>query len=77
MADEERYAEDLEAGQRCFRDSLGKYALNIGSSYAIHGTKDPASLGEKRSHGCIRIGIEPMQTLFSLMNKGDMVYIVP
>lgn len=77
MADEERYAEDLESGRRCFRDSLGKYALNIGSSYAIHGTNDPASLGEKRSHGCIRIGIEPMKRLYHLMNERDMVYIVP
>lgn len=77
MGDEERYAEDLESGRRCFRDSLGKYALNIGSSYAIHGTNDPTSLGEKRSHGCIRIGIKPMETLFHLMNERDMVYIVP
>ncbi len=77
MADEERYAEDLESGRRCFRDSLGKYALNIGSSYAIHGTNDPASLGEKRSHGCIRIGIEPMERLYRLMDERDMVYIVP
>lgn len=77
MVDEERYAEDLESGQRCFRDSLGKYALNIGSRYAIHGTNDPSSLGRKRSHGCIRIAIEQMERLFSIMHEGDMVYIVP
>lgn len=77
MVEEERYAEDLESGQRCFRGNLGKFALNIGSSYAIHGTNDPSSLGEKRSHGCIRIAIKPMENLFFLVDEGDPVYIVP
>ena len=77
MEEESRYTEDLESGERCFRGVLGNYALNIGSSYAIHGTTDTASLGEKVSHGCIRIAIEPMRTLYYLMEEGDTVYIVP
>lgn len=77
MRKEARYAQHLESGRHCFRGWLGKYALNIGSSYAIHGTYDLASLGEKYSHGCIRIAIEPMETLFFLVNEGDMVYIIP
>lgn len=77
MINEKRYAEDVDAGQRCFRGNLGKYALNIGASYAIHGTTDTSSLGQKKSHGCIRTGIEPMRTLYFLMDEGDPVFIVP
>lgn len=73
---EEEYKADIEAGRRCFRGSLGKYALNIGNSYAIHGTSNPASIGKKYSHGCIRVLNKDAEYLYRLMQTGDKVTIV-
>lgn len=73
---EKEYASDIAAGKRCFRGPLGKYALNIGKTYAIHGTSNTASLGKKVSHGCVRTANQQMSKIYSLMDEGDKVYIV-
>lgn len=72
---EKEYPRAIARGQRCFRGPLGQYALNIGKSYAIHGTNNTASLGKKASHGCIRVANNAMKTLYRLMRQGDKVYI--
>lgn len=76
MEQEERYRDDIAKGQRCFRGSLGKYALNIGKTYAIHGTSNPASIGKRISHGCIRVLNRDAEYLYRLMEPGDKVMIV-
>ena len=73
---EDEYRADIDAGNRCFRGSLGKYALNIGNSYAIHGTSNPASIGKKISHGCIRVLNSDAKYLYRLMQKDDKVIII-
>lgn len=73
---EKEYASSIAQGKRCFRGPLGKYALNIGKTYAIHGTSNPASLGKKVSHGCVRTANQQMARIYSLMDEGDKVYIV-
>ena len=73
---EKEYPEDIAAGQRCFRGPLGSYALNIGKSYAIHGTNRPQSLGKKVSHGCIRVANHDMAAIYRLSDVGDKVLIV-
>jgi len=75
MAEEPEYAEDLADGQRCFEGVLGKFALNIGQSYAIHGTQDLDSLGEKESHGCIRGRPEAVKRVWRYLREGDRVLI--
>lgn len=72
---EKEYARDVSAGRRCFRGPLGYHALNIGKSYAIHGTNRPERLGRKVSHGCVRAANGPMKKLYHLMDVGDPVYI--
>jgi len=54
---------------------LGKYALNIGNGYLIHGTKNEAALGLPVSHGCIRLGAEPLEKLYNAAPVGTKVYI--
>lgn len=76
MEKEARYREYVAEGIRCFRGSLGKYALNIGKSYAIHGTSNPASIGQRSSHGCVRVRNEDAKYLYRLMREGDKVIIV-
>ena len=73
---EKEYSSDIKQGKRCFRGSLGNYALNIGKSYAIHGTKNRKSIGTKASHGCIRTYNEDIKNIYKLMRVGDLVYIV-
>jgi hypothetical protein len=73
---EREYAEDIARGQRCFRGSIGNHALNIGKSYAIHGTARPDKLGQRASHGCVRAANDAMATLYDLMEVGDRVYII-
>ncbi|MCW8982585.1 MAG: L,D-transpeptidase, partial [Gammaproteobacteria bacterium] len=72
---EKEFKSDIEAGNRCFRGSIGDYALNIGKTYAIHGTANPASIGTKASHGCVRTANTDMQRIFNMMDVGDKVYI--
>jgi hypothetical protein len=73
---EQEYRKALARGERCYRGAIGSYALNIGKSYAIHGTSNPRSLGKKISHGCIRTANSDMKRLYSLMDVGDKVFIV-
>ena len=54
---------------------LGKYALNIGEGYLIHGTKNESALGRPVSHGCIRLGAEPLEKLYKAAAVGTKVYI--
>jgi len=76
MEKERIYKDDLARSKRCFRGSLGYYALNIGKSYAIHGTNNESSIGKNASHGCVRAKNDDMDKIYSLMEVGDEVYIV-
>jgi hypothetical protein len=73
---EAEFKSDIEAGERCFRGAIGDYALNIGKTYAIHGTTNPASIGTRASHGCVRTANSDMKRIFNMMDVGDKVYIV-
>ncbi len=73
---EKEYARDIERGERCYRGPIGTYALNIGKSYAIHGTSNTNSLGKRVSHGCVRTANGDMEKIYKLMEVGDKVFIV-
>lgn len=75
MADEPEYAADLARGKRCFEGILGKFALNIGKTYAIHATRDLDSLGKKESHGCVRGRPEAVRRVWRYLKEGDRVLI--
>jgi len=63
------------APQRRFDKVLGKYRLNIGSGYGIHGTLATDQLGRSVSHGCVRLGDADMERIFSMAQVGDQVLI--
>ena len=44
--------------------SLGEYALYFGNGYMIHGTLYERLLGRPVSHGCIRLGREPLREVY-------------
>ena len=55
--------------------SLGEYALYFGNGYMIHGTLYERLLGRPVSHGCIRLGKEPLREVFRQSPIGTPVYI--
>ena len=61
--------------QRKFDKVLGKYRLNLGGGYGIHGTMFPDQLGRSVTHGCVRLGDADIEQLFSMANVGDQVLI--
>jgi lipoprotein-anchoring transpeptidase ErfK/SrfK len=54
---------------------LGTHRLNLGNGYALHGTDNPASIGQAVSHGCIRLRNEDIRRLYETVPLGTPVYI--
>lgn len=61
--------------QRHFDKVLGRYRLNLGDGYAIHGTQETDKLGRSVSHGCVRLGDDDIARLYASANVGDTVII--
>jgi lipoprotein-anchoring transpeptidase ErfK/SrfK len=57
---------------------LGARAMYLGSSeYRIHGTNDPSTIGKFISSGCIRLTNEDVADLFSRVDVGTRVVVLP
>jgi lipoprotein-anchoring transpeptidase ErfK/SrfK len=57
---------------------LGARAMYLGASaYRIHGTNDPSTIGKFVSSGCIRMTNEDVIDLFSRVNVGTRVVVLP
>jgi lipoprotein-anchoring transpeptidase ErfK/SrfK len=57
---------------------LGARAMYLGSSeYRIHGTNDPTTIGKFISSGCIRLTNEDVEDLFSRVQVGAKVIVLP
>jgi lipoprotein-anchoring transpeptidase ErfK/SrfK len=54
---------------------LGRYALDLGQGYMIHGTTDAASIGKASTHGCIRVADDDMRWLYENVSVGTRVLI--
>jgi lipoprotein-anchoring transpeptidase ErfK/SrfK len=65
----------IETPQRHFDKVLGKYRLNLGDGYALHGTQELDQLGQSVSHGCVRLGDADIEALYQMANVGDEVVI--
>jgi lipoprotein-anchoring transpeptidase ErfK/SrfK len=57
---------------------LGARAMYLGSSdYRIHGTNDPTTIGKQVSSGCIRLTNEDVEDLYSRVQIGAKVIVLP
>ncbi len=56
-------------------DELGRYKLDLGDAYLIHGTPHHDSIGEAVTHGCIRLGDEDLVFVYRYVPVGTPVYI--
>jgi lipoprotein-anchoring transpeptidase ErfK/SrfK len=55
--------------------SLGEYALDLGDGYMIHGTLYERLLGRSVTHGCVRVGRDPLRAIVSRTSVGTQVFI--
>ena len=64
------------APERKVEGELGKYALDLGFGYKIHGTQKEELLGRAVSHGCIRLGADDLEYIYknTKINK-TLVYV--
>jgi hypothetical protein len=57
---------------------LGARAMYLGSTvYRIHGTNQPSTIGKFVSSGCIRLTNEDVSDLFSRVDVGTRVVVLP
>jgi lipoprotein-anchoring transpeptidase ErfK/SrfK len=61
--------------QRRIEKTLGRFRLNLGDGYALHGTQALSQLGRSVSHGCVRLADEDLEKLFKMSHVGDEVII--
>ena len=54
---------------------LGRYWLDIGEVYGIHGTNQPDSIGRAESRGCMRMRAADIRQLFGMLVTGCEVVI--
>ena len=54
---------------------LGRYWIDIGEGYGIHGTNQPDSIGRAESRGCMRMRAADIRQLFGMLVTGCEVVI--
>jgi hypothetical protein len=54
---------------------LGRYKLDLGDAYLIHGTPHEDSIGQAVTHGCIRLGDDDLEFIYRYVPVGTPVYI--
>ena len=60
---------------RVIPGELGRFKLDLGDGYYIHGTPDEGSIGGALTHGCIRLAGDDLEYLFDHVPNGTRVYI--
>ena len=69
------YIPPLVTQNRRVEGELGRYALDLGDGYLIHGTADPKSIGRAVTHGCIRLGDADIAWMYRNVPMGTAVHV--
>lgn len=54
---------------------LGRYALDLGDGYMLHGTRNRASIGTASTHGCFRLDDSDIEWLYAHIAVGTPVFV--
>jgi hypothetical protein len=73
--DDVLYIPPIGSKNRRIEGELGKYALDTGNGYMLHGTPYPETVGQRSSHGCIRMKDDDIAWLYENVPVGTKVYI--
>jgi hypothetical protein len=60
---------------RKIEGELGRYRLDLGEGYLLHGTPYKDSIGLAATHGCVRLRDEDIEWLYAHVPVGTPVYI--
>lgn len=55
--------------------TLGRFKLDLGDAYYLHGTPDESTIGAAVTHGCIRLFDADLAHLFEVVGVGTPVFI--
>jgi hypothetical protein len=69
------YVPPMGTKNRKVEGELGKYRLNLGDGYLLHGTPYKESIGLAATHGCVRLRDEDIEWLYEHVRVGTKVYI--
>lgn len=69
------YIPPIVTENRKVEGELGRYALDLGDGYLIHGTADPKSIGRAVTHGCIRLGDADIAWFYRNVPMGTAVHV--
>ena len=61
--------------ERAVANVLGDYAISFGQGYFIHGTLYTRMLGTSVTHGCVRVGDDTLEKIYSIAGEGTPIWI--
>jgi len=61
--------------ERLATGMLGEYALDVGQGYLVHGSPYQRGIGERITHGCVRLGDEDLRIVYRTLTVGDPVIL--
>ncbi len=63
------------AKNRRLRGELGRFALDLGDGYLLHGTPDESTIGLATTHGCIRLADNDLEWIYARIPVGATVIV--
>lgn len=73
--DETLFIPPIGTLNRQLSGELGRFALDLGDGYMLHGTRNSASIGTASTHGCIRLEDADIEWLYAHIPVGTPVYV--
>ena len=73
--DETLFVPPLGTRNRRVEGELGQFALDTGDGYLLHGTPYEGTIGQRVSHGCVRLRNEDVAWLHRYVPVGTKVYL--
>ena len=65
----------LGSRNRRVKGELGRYRLDLGDGFYLHGTPHRSSVGRAATHGCLRLHDDDIEWLYEHVPLGTRVYI--
>jgi lipoprotein-anchoring transpeptidase ErfK/SrfK len=69
------YIPPLGTRNRRIPGELGRFRLDLGGGYLLHGTPDSSSIGQAATHGCVRLRDADIAWLYRHVPRWTPVYI--
>jgi hypothetical protein len=75
VLDRTLYVPPFGTANRRIPGELGRYKLDLGDGYLIHGTPNQSSVGTAATHGCLRLREADLRFIYEHVPVGTPVYI--